>query len=297
MQSKAIPIRRTLLGVAIGALLSMLFVPCVGHGYELIFNAFEYRINVPQLVLNVLFTIILGILVANFFRAALWTTAAVAVLVAWFGFSAFQKQMREGAESEQVGAWLATTEGNFEQAKEHWLKASRYWWWKGWWAGARNAKKNGFDRQTMERDAAASRARQDESRADQLLRAQPAWVPPEVLLEAKKLLLGAAENWHKETPFKSKGREERRRISSSRRVLALKRCQHTIQKDGPRKARERQRLVLGSTTIPPAHGTIATTSESSIGSIRLACGPTQNQPILLASATVRSRFPSEASRR
>jgi hypothetical protein len=66
-----------------------------------------------------------------------------------------------------------------------------------------------------------------------------------------------------------------------------------FEKDRPRKVREQQTLVLGSTTIPPAHGTIETTSESSIGSIRLACGPTRNQPILLVSATVRWRFPSE----
>ena len=62
--------------------------------------------------------------------------------------------------------------------------------------------------------------------------------------EAEDNLRSAAHNWRRALRFDAAKRAEQRA-----QEVALK-CQHTIRKDGPRKVRERQRLVLGSTTIP-----------------------------------------------
>jgi hypothetical protein len=37
-------------------------------------------------------------------------------------------------------ARLEIENANFYAAKKHLLKASNYWWWKGWWDGARSAR-------------------------------------------------------------------------------------------------------------------------------------------------------------
>jgi len=58
------------LGAGIGALLAMVFVPCIHQGYEPIFNAAEYRINVAQLVLNISFAALVGALAFNLSRRA-----------------------------------------------------------------------------------------------------------------------------------------------------------------------------------------------------------------------------------
>jgi len=84
--------------------------------------------------------------------------------------------------------------------------------------------------------------------------------------EAEDNLRSAAHNWRRALRFDAAKRAEQRA-----QEVALK-CQHTIRKDGPRKVRERQRLVLGSTTIPRHTVPSRPTSESSIGSIRLAYG-------------------------
>src|SRR5262245_9189301 len=211
-------LRRTLGGAAIGALLAMVFVPCMGHGYEPIFNAAKYRINVAQLILNVSFATLVGALASNFsrraWRALSWTAGSVAlVLTAWLGFSTFQQQMKAGAEREERIANGAILNGSFGVAKEHLLKASNYWWWRGWWDGARSARERAFDEQEMKKKlsaqiqaermeaekAAVFRAQTDEVRARQLLRGE-SWnnyhPSDESVTEAKQLLLEAAEAWH-----------------------------------------------------------------------------------------------------
>jgi hypothetical protein len=222
-------LRRTLWGAAIGALLAMLFVPCIRDGYEPIFNAAKYRINVAQLVLNVSFAALVGALASNFsgraWRALSWIAASVALaLTAWIAFSTFQQQMKTKAEREESAAWGAILNGNFDVAKEHLLKASNYWWWRGWWDGARSARERAFDDQGMKRKldaqiqaekskldaqiqaermeaekAAVFRAQTDEVRARQLLRGE-SWnnyhPSDENVTEAKQFLLDAAEAWH-----------------------------------------------------------------------------------------------------
>ena len=131
----------------------MAFVPCINEGYQPIFNAAEYRINIPQLVLNVLFATLLAALVFNLFRrrSALWMVAGIlSVAGVWFGFSAFQDRMREEAEYHETIADLQIHHGKFDLAKQHLLKAADYWWWKGWWEGARVDKKQANDRSGME---------------------------------------------------------------------------------------------------------------------------------------------------
>jgi hypothetical protein len=70
---------RTLLGAAIGALVAMAFVPRLHHGYgapyRLIFDTPE-SINIPQLVLNVLFAAVLCALAANLSRRGVYLVAA-----------------------------------------------------------------------------------------------------------------------------------------------------------------------------------------------------------------------------
>jgi hypothetical protein len=151
-------LKQTVLGAAIGALLAMAFVPCISGGYQPIFNAAEYSINIPQLVLNVLFATVLGAVIFNLvrFRVALWTIAiaALAFLAAAYEFPIFQEKMEDGANSEEAIANDAIHGGDFESAKEHLLKEANYWWWKGWWEGARRAKKQANDQAGMEKEYA-----------------------------------------------------------------------------------------------------------------------------------------------
>ncbi len=83
---------------------------------------------------------------------------------------AFQERMRVDAQREERTAYVAIVNGNFALAKQHLLNASNYWWWKGWWDGARNARERAFDEQAMQRQAAAFHAEEDEQRARELLR-------------------------------------------------------------------------------------------------------------------------------
>ncbi len=124
-------------------------------------------VNVAQLVLNVLFAALVGALASNLSRRAvlpvLWTTAAVAlVLGAWLGVSAFQSQMKSKAEGEESTAYWAINHGDFALAKQHLLNASDYWWWKGWWDGARSARERALDEEGMNKQAAAFLAQKNE---------------------------------------------------------------------------------------------------------------------------------------
>jgi hypothetical protein len=134
--------------------------------------------------------------------ALFWLAVSVVLVVpSWFGFSAFQRQMKTAAEREEGMAYGAIINGNFEVAKQHLLNESNYWWWKGWWDGARDARERAFDEQRMKQEAAASRAQNCEKLARQLLRVQwwnNTWNYPsdDNVKEAKRLLLDAAENWN-----------------------------------------------------------------------------------------------------
>ena len=75
--------------------------------------------------------------------------------------------MKAGAEREETTARSEVRNGNFPTAKEHLLKASNYYWWKGWWDGARDAKERAFDAQAMQKQAAIFRAEKDEELARQ----------------------------------------------------------------------------------------------------------------------------------
>ena len=132
-------VRRTLLGAGIGALLAMVFVPCIHQGYEPVFNAAEYRINVAQLVLNISFAALVGALAFNLSRRALCWSAASAILIvtALFGLPAYHEQMRSGAVTEEGLAYAAAAIPDLGLAKEHMLRAANYWWWKGWWEQSR----------------------------------------------------------------------------------------------------------------------------------------------------------------
>jgi len=135
-------VRRTLLGAGIGALLAMVFVPCIHQGYEPVFNAAEYRINVAQLVLNISFAALVGALAFNLSRRALCWSAASAILIvtALFGLPAYHEQMRSGAVTEEGLAYAAAAIPDLGLAKEHMLRAANYWWWKGWWEQSRKDK-------------------------------------------------------------------------------------------------------------------------------------------------------------
>jgi hypothetical protein len=214
-----------------GALLAMSMVPYVkGHryaadrGYLPIYEiGARADVNVAQLLLNVSFAALIGALASNLsrrgWRRLFWIVATVALLIAaWFGLVAFQDRMKSGAENEEAIARLQIENGNFYAAKEHLLKASNYWWWKGWWDGARNARERALAEEGMKKEVAVFRAHKDEEHARQLFgmknifdqfdstsRANPfADLIPQTkpypsdnkVTEAKRLLLDAAEKWH-----------------------------------------------------------------------------------------------------
>jgi hypothetical protein len=229
---KAVPqqflLRRTLLFAGVFALSAMLFVPTPeqhGHraGYRLIFDRSDTSIAFFQLLLNVGFAALVGALIANFSRRVLlWAARIVGIaavgLACLVGFSAFQQEMKAGAEREETLASFNVQIGDVVKAKEHLLKAANYYWWKGWWDGARNARLRASDEQAMQRQAAAFRAEKDEERAKQLLRFDSGrarqsnlfadlipqtkrypgkrYPDDDSVTEAKLLLLHAAENWH-----------------------------------------------------------------------------------------------------
>jgi hypothetical protein len=182
----------------------------VGGGYRFIFDNSNTSVAFFQLLANVAVAALLGAIIANLSRRAVWWTARILVimaiaLAAWAGFLAFQEQMRTGAEKEGVIARFKIQNGDFNAAKEHLLKASDYWWWKGWWDGARSARERALDEEGMKKQAAASRAQKDEARVMQLLGMTnpfdqfhlPAFYPnDQKVKEAKQLLLDAAEKWH-----------------------------------------------------------------------------------------------------
>ena len=84
--------------------------------------------------------------------------------------------------------------------------------------------------------------------------------------EAEDNLRSAAHNWRRALRFDAAKRAEQRA-----QEVALK-CQHTIRKDETQESPRTTEAGPWLNYDPPAHGPIETTSESSIGSIRLACG-------------------------
>jgi hypothetical protein len=215
-------LRRTFLFAGLFALVAMVFVPSPRSGYRLIFDTSDTSIAFFQLLLNVAFAAVAGAIVANLSRrAVLWTAGMVAIMVlvvgGWFGFSVFHRQMVTRAEGEEQVADSKIKNGDFEAAKEHLLNASKYWWWCGWWNGARYARELAFDQEKMKKRAAVylaqkneERARQLEARASELL-GKPRSpfdvfdsdtylasknITDEKRKEAKQLLLDAAESWH-----------------------------------------------------------------------------------------------------
>ena len=223
--------RRTLLAVGCAVLVSMLLAP---HGNKYGVEGFGPfwsvtgfsrcgpggplpiwwlgigRVMIDMLALEIIFLAVLFAVASNLSRRAWrvvsWTAGIVAVAVAaCVGFLAFHEQMRTAAEREETTARVLIENGHFDLAKAHLLKASNYWWWKGWWDGARNARERAIDQQAMEKKYTAFQAEKDEDRAGQLLRkrnvfdqfdSSPSFPSDENVKEAKQLLLDAAEKWH-----------------------------------------------------------------------------------------------------
>jgi hypothetical protein len=203
-------LRRTLLFAGLFALVAMVFVPSPRSGYRLIFDTSDTSVAFFQLLLNVTFAAVAGAIVANLSRRAVLGTVRIVaiivlVLVGWAGFSVFRGQMEAKAESEEQAAESQIKNGDFEAAKEHLLNASKYWWWYGWWNGARDARERAFDQQKMKKRAAVFLAQKNEVRASELLEKtrnpfglfdRPPNISDEKRKEAKQLLLDAAESWH-----------------------------------------------------------------------------------------------------
>jgi hypothetical protein len=65
------------------AVLAMVFVPCINVGYVLLFFAADFRINMPQLILNVSFGALLGSFSGRFIatRVAACTMAALQTMI------------------------------------------------------------------------------------------------------------------------------------------------------------------------------------------------------------------------
>jgi hypothetical protein len=234
--------RKTLLTIGSAVIVSMLLAP---HGtkpgglrgwgpffsdYGFSAQDFAYgvigRVMIDMLILQTVFLAVLFALIVNIRwrpsrRVLIWfAVCATLVLMVCFGFPAFQQQMKTGAENEEWRARRDINNGKLDLAKEHLLKSANYWWWKGWWDGARNAKQHAFDEQGMERQAAAFHAEKNEERARQLLRMTKVldqfdsararqsnpfadlipqgkgYPDDKKIAEAKRLLLEAAEKWH-----------------------------------------------------------------------------------------------------
>ena len=184
------------------------------------------RVMIDMLILQTVFLAVLFAVIANIHwrpsrRLLIWFGVCVMLLlIVGFGFPAFQQRMKAGAEREEALASFNIQNEDFDKAKEHFLKVSNYWWWKGWWNGARDAKQRAFDDHAMQRQAAAFHAEKDEQRARQLLRVANVFdqfdsgrsrqsnafadlIPnakrypdDDSVTEAKRLLLDAAEQWH-----------------------------------------------------------------------------------------------------
>ncbi len=172
------------------------------------------RVMIDMLILQTVFLSVLFAVIVNIRwrpsrRVLIWfAVCATLVLTVCFGFPAFQQQMTRGAESEE---WMARGDihnGKLDSAKEHLLKAANYYWWKGWWDGARNTRVRASDEQAMQRQAAAFQAEKNEESARQILRmtnvffdsrrADQTYSYPDdkKVAEGKRLLLEAAEKWH-----------------------------------------------------------------------------------------------------
>ena len=123
-----------------------------GRGYLPIYEiGGKANVNVAQLVLNISFAALAGALVSNLSRrAAIWMATIVGLAVAaLFGLGVYHEQLRNAAEREKRLADEAMFYGKFDLAKQHLLNASNYWWWKGWWEGARNARERALDERAM----------------------------------------------------------------------------------------------------------------------------------------------------
>jgi hypothetical protein len=214
----AAAMKRTLFAAGFAVLASLMFAP---FGQYLRYGTEEIQTHAPffvrtdgsilykSLILQTLFAAILAAIIVNIrcrvSRRARWAlfclaVSVVLVVASWFGFCAFQRQMKTAAEREEAMANGAILNGNFEVAKQHLLNESKYWWRKGWWDGARDARQRAFDQEAMKKKAAIFRAQRDEERAAQLivqgLSDRPSYASDKNVTEAKKLLLDGAEAWH-----------------------------------------------------------------------------------------------------
>lgn len=205
-------LRRTLFFAGVFALLAMIYVPApaprpgwAAH-YRFIFSQHETGIAFFQLLVNVVFAAIIGALAANLSRRiVLWAARIVVViaiiLAASLGFDAFQYQMKTGAEREAGIANGAIINGKFDVAKEHLVKASNYWWWKGWWDGGRKAREHAADEAWMKKafqEASVAAAQGYENHVREIFRLALSlnrYPTDYEVTQAKQLLLIAAEKW------------------------------------------------------------------------------------------------------
>jgi hypothetical protein len=177
--------RRTLLAVGFAVLASLLYVPegCRASGvwrvcrHTPFWNA-EHIMFVSLLVQTTFAAVATAIAVNTRWRTLrrvlLWIGAGATLGLIAFGPLAFQQEMKRSAESEEWTARGDIDAGKFDSAKQHLLKASNYWWWKGWWEGARRARQRAFDEQGMKEQAAAFRAKKD---AEARAKAMPVFDP------------------------------------------------------------------------------------------------------------------------
>jgi hypothetical protein len=218
---KKASMKRTLIAVGIALIGSLLHVPHGNSRWGQIDGWSPFwdaeSILVTPLILQTVFAAVVAAILVNIrwralgraWRTLSWLAASVVLALAiWFGFPAFQQEMKRRAESEEWAARGDINSGKFDSAKQHLLNAADYWWWKGWWDGARDARERAFDEQRMKKQAAVSHAQNDEARARELLRGEGdifdavsllsnnSYPSDDAVIEAKRLLLDAAENWN-----------------------------------------------------------------------------------------------------
>jgi hypothetical protein len=190
--------RKTLLAVGFAVLASLMFVPhgSTSHGMVHYARRAAFFIEtgrpvlfVPFLLQTAFAAVATAIIVNINWRCwkprpstvkkigvflLIFAFLAALVLTAWLDFPAFQHEMKRRAEGEEWAARGGIDAGKFESAKQHLLKAADYWWWKGWWEGARDARQRALDEQGMKKHAAAFRAKRD---AAAQVKATPAFDP------------------------------------------------------------------------------------------------------------------------
>jgi hypothetical protein len=160
--------KRTLWGIGIGALVAMMFVPVMEYGgygrtlaerrsgghYRLIVQSGGADINVPQLVLNVVFAALLGAVCANMSRRAWRWAGGCAALVAVVGGIIALIEVRSAAiaraqsDEKELTEWYQAERPKTEPEKEAFLakaksillNAANNWFIAGDWAQARKLR-------------------------------------------------------------------------------------------------------------------------------------------------------------